>query len=106
MSSITCKCGKSFTAQLIDGAPRTRCPYCQRPLHTGDDVIPHPLDRPDAEDQMLLGHMLMLMSRLAEQLGLANGYRVVINCGADGGQTVDHLHLHLLGGRGMGWPPG
>jgi histidine triad (HIT) family protein len=64
------------------------------------------LDQPDAEDQMLLGHMLMLMSRLAEQLGLSSGYRVVINCGPDAGQTVDHLHLHLLGGRGMGWPPG
>jgi hypothetical protein len=65
MSSITCKCGKSFTAQLIDGAPRTRCPYCQRPLHTGDDVIPHPLDRPDAErDAASSGESSSTFSRL------------------------------------------
>lgn len=64
------------------------------------------LDQPDAEDQMLLGHLLMRVPVIAEQLGLAGGYRVVINCGPDAGQTVDHLHLHILGGRAMGWPPG
>ena len=57
-------------------------------------------------DQALLGHLLLTAHRLARQLALANGYRVVINCGRDGGQTVDHLHLHLLGGRSLGWPPG
>ena len=50
MASITCKCGRSFAAQLIDGAPRARCPYCQRPLLSEDDVIAHPLDRPDEPD--------------------------------------------------------
>lgn len=64
------------------------------------------LNDPDAEDQMLMGHLLMTVSRLAEQLGLKSGYRVAINCGPDAGQTVNHLHLHLLGGRAMGWPPG
>jgi len=59
-----------------------------------------------AEDSALLGHLLMAASRIAEQQNLAKGYRVVINTGPDGGQTVDHLHLHLLGGRHMGWPPG
>ncbi|HET9297696.1 MAG TPA: HIT domain-containing protein, partial [Candidatus Binatia bacterium] len=45
--------------------------------------------------------------RLAEQFGVAqSGYRIVVNCGADAGQTVFHLHYHLLGGRQMGWPPG
>ncbi len=62
----------------------------------------------DAEppDHRILGHLLMTVKRVAEQVGLDNGYRVVINTGADGGQTVDHLHLHLLGGRAMHWPPG
>lgn len=59
-----------------------------------------------AEDQALLGHLLLVVQKLASDLGLANGYRVVINCGADGGQSVDHLHLHLLGGRQLKWPPG
>lgn len=57
-------------------------------------------------DEPLLGHLLGVASRLAGQLGLAHGYRTVINCGRDGGQTVDHLHVHLLGGRPLGWPPG
>jgi histidine triad (HIT) family protein len=60
----------------------------------------------DAEDATLLGHLLLTAKRVAEQAGLANGYRVVINTGADGGQTVYHLHLHILGGRHMAWPPG
>jgi histidine triad (HIT) family protein len=57
-------------------------------------------------DAPLLGYLLLVTQKLASKLGLANGYRVVINCGRDGGQTVDHLHLHLLGGRSMKWPPG
>lgn len=59
------------------------------------------------EDTPLLGRMLNLATRLARELGLANeGFRVVINTGRYGGQTVDHLHLHLLGGRSLQWPPG
>lgn len=58
------------------------------------------------EDQALLGHLLLVAQKLAEQLKLSDGYRAVMNCGRDGGQTVDHLHVHLLGGRGLGWPPG
>ncbi|NET58164.1 MAG: histidine triad nucleotide-binding protein [Symploca sp. SIO2E6] len=58
------------------------------------------------EDQALLGHLLLTAKLVAEQVGLGNGYRVVINNGTDGGQTVYHLHLHILGGRGMQWPPG
>jgi histidine triad (HIT) family protein len=58
------------------------------------------------DDTALLGHLLTVARRVAPQMGLAHGYRVVINSGADGGQTVDHLHLHVLGGRRMGWPPG
>lgn len=57
-------------------------------------------------DAELLGHMTLVLRDLAAQLGLAGGYRVVCNCGRDGGQTVDHLHFHLLGGRALDWPPG
>jgi histidine triad (HIT) family protein len=64
------------------------------------------LDSLAADDQMLLGHLLLVIRKLAEQLGLNGGYRVAINCGPDAGQTVSHLHLHLLGGRSMTWPPG
>jgi len=62
------------------------------------------LDRSQAP---LAGELLVLASRLAAQEGLAvAGYRFVINCGHDGGQTVGHLHLHILGGRTLAWPPG
>jgi len=60
----------------------------------------------DEEDQALVGHLLLVIRDLAEQLKLDAGYRVVVNCGPAGGQTVDHLHFHLLGGRSRGWPPG
>jgi histidine triad (HIT) family protein len=58
-------------------------------------------------DADLLAHLWIVVRNLARQLGIdKSGYRVVVNCGSDGGQTVDHLHLHLLGGRPMTWPPG
>jgi len=62
----------------------------------------------DAESQnhALMGHLLLTVKRVAEQQGLTNGYRVVINNGEDGGQTVHHLHVHVLGGRPVAWPPG
>jgi len=58
------------------------------------------------EEAALIGHLFDVTRRLAEQLELSGGFRTVINCGPDGGQTVDHLHIHLLGGRPMSWPPG
>ncbi len=59
------------------------------------------------EDAALAGRLLLVARDLARQLGLVNsGYRVVTNVGAGAGQSVFHLHLHLLGGRGMRWPPG
>lgn len=58
------------------------------------------------EDQALLGHLLLVAKQVAEQIGLRDGYRTVINCGKDGGQSVDHLHIHVLGGRALHWPPG
>jgi histidine triad (HIT) family protein len=54
----------------------------------------------------LLGELLVAVNNIAQQQNLGNGFRTVINTGADGGQTVEHLHLHLLGGRQMHWPPG
>jgi len=63
----------------------------------------------DATEQheALLGHLLRVASELARNRGLAeDGYRVVVNCGEGAGQSVFHLHLHLLGGRRLGWPPG
>lgn len=56
-------------------------------------------------DAALLGHLLQTAAALGRNL-LPGGHRIVINTGADGGQTVGHLHLHVLGGRPMGWPPG
>jgi histidine triad (HIT) family protein len=60
----------------------------------------------EAEDAPLLGHIWMVIHQLAKDLKLDAGYRVVVNCGPDGGQSVDHLHFHLLGGRKLTWPPG
>lgn len=58
------------------------------------------------EDAPLVGHLLVVIRRLAAQLKLDEGYRVVVNCGPYAGQSVDHLHFHLLGGRPLKWPPG
>ena len=59
------------------------------------------------EDRQLLGHLLLKAAEVADQLGLKKGgYRLVINNGADGGETVPHLHVHILGGRQLAWPPG
>ena len=60
----------------------------------------------ESQDGELLGHLLLTAKKVAQEAGLANGYRLVINNGDDGGQTVYHLHLHILGGRQMKWPPG
>jgi histidine triad (HIT) family protein len=64
------------------------------------------LDATDKDNRALLGHLLWAAAEIARKKGLANGYRIVVNTGQDGGQTVDHLHLHLLGGRLLNWPPG
>ncbi|SFI34573.1 histidine triad nucleotide-binding protein [Planctomicrobium piriforme] len=58
------------------------------------------------QDEPLLGHLLYICHHLAAEFGLAEGFRVVINAGPNGGQTVNHLHLHVLGQRAMDWPPG
>ena len=64
------------------------------------------LDEAADEDQSLLGKLQMVAVKLARERNLTQGYRTVINNGPHGGQSVQHLHLHLLGGRSMRWPPG
>lgn len=64
------------------------------------------LDAATPEQELLLGHLLLVAREVAAKEGLGRGYRVVLNRGEDGGQTVDHLHLHVLGGRPLTWPPG
>lgn len=80
----------------------------QAPVHVL--VVPrehfNSLAETEEDDSGLLGHLLVTSARIAREKGLAKGYRVVINTGEDGGQTVDHLHIHLLGGRAHSWPPG
>lgn len=58
------------------------------------------------EDQALLGHLMLAAGKIARQLGVGDAFRVAINNGAEAGQSVFHLHLHILGGRPMKWPPG
>lgn len=81
----------------------------QAPVHVL--VIPKKeivsLDHLDDEDQDLIGHLYVIIRNLARDLDIAEaGYRVIVNCGNDGGQSVAHLHFHLLGGRSLVWPPG
>lgn len=64
------------------------------------------LDDMDAEHMPMIGHILNTVKVIAKECGLEGGYRLVSNCGPDGGQTVGHLHFHLVGGRFMQWPPG
>jgi len=79
----------------------------QAPTHLLVIPTEHVASLSEATDENLLGRMLGFARDLAREVGIAErGYRVVLNTNADGGQTVFHLHLHLLGGRAMRWPPG
>ena len=73
-------------------------------------VVPKkPIPRVSAaslEDEGLLGHLLLTAAKIAKTENLADGFRIVINNGSHGGETVPHLHVHLLGGRHLTWPPG
>jgi histidine triad (HIT) family protein len=71
----------------------------KKPIPRIDEAVP--------EDHAVLGHLLLKAAEVARKLGLdRTGYRLVINNGRDGGESVPHLHVHLLGGRALGWPPG
>ena len=80
----------------------------QAPVHVliiPKKVIPTHADITEA-DESLLGHLHIVAAKLAVELGLDDGYRLNLNCKDRAGQTVPHLHMHLLGGRDFGWPPG
>jgi len=64
------------------------------------------LSATNSSDESLLGHLMLVASKLAKEQGLNDGFRLVVNNGKDGAQSVYHLHLHVLGGRQLGWPPG
>ncbi|XP_034775977.1 adenosine 5'-monophosphoramidase HINT1-like [Acipenser ruthenus] len=64
------------------------------------------LSKAEEADAALLGHLMIVAKKCAEEMGLSKGYRLIVNEGPDGGQTVYHLHIHILGGRQLGWPPG
>ena len=70
----------------------------RKPIPTLNDLTP--------EDEPVVGHLFSIAKKLAAKEGLTGGYRTVFNCGQDAGQTVYHIHLHLLGGRSLTWPPG
>ncbi len=80
----------------------------QAPVHIL--IVPHRhivgVAQVEAEDEPLLGKLFSVARRLAEEMGIVEGYRLVVNNGRGAGQSVFHLHVHLLGGRRLGWPPG
>ena len=80
----------------------------QAPIHFL--VIPkkhiESLAKLDEEDKDLIGHIFMVIKKITQDLGLENGYRIVNNTGEDGGQTVKHMHFHVLAKRSLQWPPG
>jgi histidine triad (HIT) family protein len=112
MSCLFCK--------IVDGTIPSTAVYQDEQCYAFADINPrapvHVLAAPRKHiaslaeategDKPLLGHLLWVVAEIARDRGLSRGYRVVINNGEDGGQTVDHIHVHLLGGRVMGWPPG
>ena len=80
----------------------------QAPIHVlvvPKKLIPR-IGEADSEDQALLGHLILTAKAIAKELNLSEGFRVVINNGPHGGESVPHLHVHLLGGRQLAWPPG
>ena len=106
---------------IIDGTIKADIVYRDETVVAFKDIVPrapvHILIIPRAHiatisdlapaDGALVGAIFLAAAKLVEEFGIAeSGYRVVVNCGPDAGQTVFHLHYHLLGGRQMGWPPG
>lgn len=104
-------CAKEIPATLVyedDQVVAFRDINPQAPVHVlivPRRAIPRLADA-GAGDQALLGHLLLKAAEVARRLGLTNGYRLVLNSGPDAGESVPHLHCHLLGGRAMSWPPG
>jgi histidine triad (HIT) family protein len=112
MSCIFCK--------IVDGSIPSKAVYEDKLCYAFADLHPQApvhvlvaprdhiasMDETDQTDGALLGHLLWAATEVARNKGLTSGYRLVVNTGEDGGQTVEHLHVHLLGGRPLAWPPG
>ncbi|MBC2601460.1 histidine triad nucleotide-binding protein [Puniceicoccus vermicola] len=80
----------------------------QAPVHLlviPRDPIPR-IAEAEEEDEGVLGHLLLVAAEMAQKMELEGGFRIVINNGKDGGESVPHLHVHVLGGRALAWPPG
>ena len=84
--------------------PRCRSSGTRSFAHHSQKLIPR-IGEATPDDQSVLGHLLLIAGKVAKQEGLDKGFRVVINNGEEGGETVPHLHVHLLAGRQLGWPP-
>lgn len=111
---------KSIFARIIDGEIPAKLVYEDDQVVAFNDVNPQapvhilivprkPIDRIEnvgESDRALVGHMVFAAAKIAKEQQLADGYRLVFNNGDNAGQTVFHIHLHLLGGRRFGWPPG
>lgn len=112
---------KTLFSKIIDGEIPAKVVYRDEQIVAIRDINPQApthllvipikpipsLAQAEAADQALLGALLLVARQVAAQAGLeAGGYRLVINTGVHGGQTVPHLHVHVLGGRAMTWPPG
>lgn len=112
MSCLFCK--------IVDGSIPSTAVYQDDEVYAFADIQPQApvhilivprehvgsLAEAGSDDQALLGHLLWVAAEIARSKKLDKGYRVVLNTGEDGGQSVDHLHAHLLGGRTLAWPPG
>jgi len=106
--------------QIIDGSIPSKSVYQDDVCYAFADIKPEApvhilivprehissISHTKKEQASILGHLQWAAAEIARSKGLGRGFRTVINTGEDGGQTVDHLHVHLLGGRAMTWPPG
>jgi len=104
-------CARELPADIVweDGWVVAFCDiHPQAPVHVL--LVPRkPIARlaaAKAEDEPVLGHLLLAAAKVADLLGLKNGYRLVLNTGPDAGEAIPHMHVHLMGGRRMRWPPG
>lgn len=109
-SCVFCRIARGEIPATVVGASETALAFrdmdAKAPVHVL--VIPrkHVASLADSADPATLGQLLALAAEVARTEGLEGGFRVVINTGPDAGQTVSHLHAHVLGGRNMAWPPG
>jgi histidine triad (HIT) family protein len=98
---------KTLFQKIMDRCVALRDINPQAPTHVL--IVPRkPIPTLDAlteDDESLVGHLFVIAQKIAAEEGLADGYRTVFNNGPDARQTVDHIHLHLIGGREMSWPP-